>query len=279
VIFVIGDVVDVRREIEWLERRPLHGWRILVTRALVPSSTLAPQLAAAGADVIEVPATRIEPLERGALRGAIAHLDAYDWLVFTSQNAVQLFWTVLREQGLDARALAGLRVAVVGPATGAALEQCGIAADVTPERFVGEALLDVFQKRDDVRGTRVLYAAAEGARDLVPDGLRQLGATVDVVPLYRSVPDSASVEAMRTFAREATELSLAAFTSASAVRAFADAAGTDGRRVVAASIGPVTSAAAREAGLEVVVEAAQSTIPGLVAAIIQHGAARTEAVT
>lgn len=279
VIFVIGDVVDVRREIEWRERRPLHGWRILVTRAQMPASTLAAQLATAGAEVVALPATRIEPLDHRAVRGVIAHLDAYDWVVFTSQNAVELFWSALREQGLDARALAGLRVAVVGPATGAALLERGIAPDVTPQRFVGEALLDALRARDDVRGARVLYAAAEGARDVVPSGLRELGARVDVVPLYRSVPDAASVDAMRAFARDATELSLAAFTSASAVRAFVAAAGTDAGSVAAASIGPVTTAAARDAGLVVVIEAAESTIPGLVAAIIQHGATRTEAVT
>src|SRR6185437_15589076 len=92
VIFVIGDVVDVRREIEWLERRPLHGWRILVTRAQLPESTLAGQLSEAGAEVVELPATRIESLDPAPVRGAIAHLDAYDWLVFTSQNALTLFW-------------------------------------------------------------------------------------------------------------------------------------------------------------------------------------------
>ena len=279
VIFVIGDVVGVRREIEWLENRPLHGWRILVTRAQLPESTLSAQLAAAGADVVELPATRIAPLDHAPVRGAIAHLDTYDWLMFTSQNAVTLFWRALREHNLDARALAGLRVAVVGPATGTALADHGIVPDVTPERFVGEGLLEALRARDDVRGTRVLYAAAEGARAVLPNGLRDLGATVDMLSLYRSVPDEASVDAMRAFARDATDLSLVAFTSASAVRAFAEAAGDDARRVGAASIGPITTAAARDAGLEVIVEATESTIPGLVAAIIQHGAARTEAVT
>ena len=114
---------------------------------------------------------------------------------------------------------------------------------------------------------------------MLPDGLRDLGAAVDMLTLYRSVPDEASVDAMRAFARDATDLSLVAFTSASAVHAFAAAAGDDARRVGAASIGPITTAAARGAGLEVLIEAVESTIPGLVAAIIQHGAGRTEAVT
>lgn len=280
VIFVIGQVVDLRREIEWFERRSLHGWRVLVTRAQMTSTTLAERLRAAGAQIVEVPATRIEPLETGRIHGAIAHLDRYDWLVLTSQNAVDLFWGVLREHALDARALAGIRLAVVGPATAAALSAHGLAPDVIPDRFVAEGLLDALRARDDVCGTRVLYVAAEGARDALPNGLRELGATVDIVPLYRSVPDGASVEAMRVFAREANDMSLAAFTSASAVRAFADAVGADASHVAAASIGPVTSTAARECGLEVVIEAAESTIPGLVDAIIQHGATRaSETVT
>lgn len=280
VIFIIGAVVDLRRDIEWLERRPLHGWRILVTRAQTPSSTLAEQLAAAGADVVEVPATRIEPLDSGRGRGAVAHLDAYDWIIFTSQNAVGLLWSLLREMGLDARVLAGLRVGAVGPATAAALAAHGVVPDVTPDRFVAEGMLDVLARRDDIRSARVLYIAAEGARDVLPNGLRALGATVDLVPLYRSVPDPTSVSAIREFARRANETALAAFTSASAVRAFADAAGEPARQVACASIGPVTSASARDAGLEVVVEAAESTIPALVSAIIQYGAARTsEAVT
>lgn len=280
VIFVIGTVVELRREIEWLERRPLHGWRILVTRAQVPSSTLGEQLTTAGAEVVEVSSIAIEPLDPGRARGAIAHLDAYQWIVFTSQNAVDLFWKLLREQELDARALAGLRVAAVGPATAGALASHGLVPDVTPGRFVAEGMLDALHSRDDVRGARVLYVAAEGARDVLPNGLRALGASVDVVPLYRSVPDPGSAEAMRAFAREASAMSLIAVTSASAVRAFVNAAGETARDVAVASIGPVTSAAAREAGLEVAVEAATSTMPGLVAAIIQHGATRTsEAVT
>ena len=280
VIFVIGKVVDIRREIEWLERRPLYGWRILVTRAQLPSSALAERLSSAGAEVVEAPATRIEPVQTGIARGAVAHLDAYDWIVFTSQNAVDLFWKLLREQGLDARAFAGLRIAVVGPATASALATHGLTPDVTPERFVAEGVLDALASDRALRGARVLYAAAEGARDVLPNGLRGLGAVVDVVPLYRSIPDQASVDAMRDFVRLATNASLAAFTSASGVRAFADAVGEGVRNFPAASIGPVTTAAAREAGLDVVAEATESTIPGLVAAILRHGAARTsEAIT
>jgi uroporphyrinogen III methyltransferase/synthase len=278
VIFVIGEVAALHDEIAWFERRPLFGWRILVTRAQSPRSTLAADLAAAGADVLEAPATRIEPLEPGRLRASISHLDAYDWIIFTSQNGVSLFWDVLRECGLDARALAGLRVAAVGPATADALLERGIAVDVKPERFVAEGLLEALSARNDLGDARVLYVAAEGAREILPNGLRTFGARVDVVPVYRSTPDSEGTAVMRSFVSVADNRSLAAFTSASAVRAFMDAVGAAGRGVNAASIGPATSAAAREAGLEIRVEASHSTIASLVEAIAAHGSSQTNRV-
>ena len=275
VIFVIGGVVALRDEIWWLERRPLFGWRVLVTRAQSPRSSLAQALADAGAEVVEAPATRIEPLDPGCVRGAIAHLDAYDWIVFTSQNGVELFWEALRDSGLDARALAALRVAAVGPATAASLLERGIAVDVTPERFVAEGVLEALAERDDVAGRRVLYVAAEGARDVLPNGLTAMGARVDVTPLYRSLPNESGAEAVRAFVAAATDRTLAAFTSASAVRAFAEAAGDARSRVAAASIGPATTAAARDAGLTVCVEAVHSTMPSLVEAIVAYGMSRT----
>jgi uroporphyrinogen III methyltransferase/synthase len=278
VIFVIGNVVALREEIAWFEQRPLFGWRILVTRAQLPASTLAQQLAAAGAEVVEAAATRIQPLDPGRLRASLSHLDAYDWLAFTSQNGVEQFWSVLRGCGLDARALATLRVAAVGPATAGALFERGIAVDVTPERFVAEGVLEAMAQRDDVRGSRVLYVAADGARDVLPNGLTDLGARVDVVPIYRSVADAAGRDVMQAFAAETSAQRLAAFTSGSAVRAFVEAVGAGAARCVGvASIGPATTAAAREAGLDVRVEAAASTIPALVDAIIEHGSAQRSA--
>src|SRR5205085_6970176 len=164
-------VVALRDEIAWLERRPLFGWRVLVTRAQSPRSSLAQALADAGAEVVEAPATRIEPLDPRCVQGAIAHLDAYDWIIFTSQNGVELFWGALRDLGLDTRSLAGLRVAAVGPATAASLLERGIMVDVTPERFVAEGVLEALARRDDIAGMRVLYVAADCERDDLPNGL------------------------------------------------------------------------------------------------------------
>jgi uroporphyrinogen III methyltransferase/synthase len=270
VITIIGDVVALRDEIAWFDKRPLFGRRIVVTRARSQAASLSDRLAAAGAEVIEVPATRIEPLDPAPLRAAIARLKNFTWVAFTSQNAVRFFWDELRAAGLDARALAGAKVASVGPATAHALLARGLAVDVAPDRFVAEALLDALRGRRDVKGARVLYATAEGARETLQLGLEELGAIVERVDLYRSVLDGAGAEQLKErMSKESVDL--VTFTSASSVTNFVDAVGRDlVRQAPAASIGPVTSQAARAAGLDVVVEATESTIPGLVDAVVDY---------
>jgi len=268
VITVIGAVAGLRDELAWFDRRPLSGRRVVVTRAAAQAGALAGRLRALGADVLELPALRLEPLDPAPLRNAVARLRGYAWLALTSQNAVRLLWDALRDAGLDARALAGVRVCAVGPATAGALLERGIAADVVPERFVAEGALAALAARaDEVRGSRVLYVTAEGARAVLPDGLRELGAEVDVVPAYRAVADERAVaeaEPLRE-ALAAGAVDLVTFASASAVRNFVDAVGAElARRAPAATIGPVTSDAARAAGLTVAAEAGEATIEGLV---------------
>ncbi len=273
-ITIIGDVVRLRREIAWFDRRPLFGRRIVVTRARAQASGLAERLRALGADVLEAPAIRIERLDDAAARGRLTRPRAFDWLVVTSANAVAILWDAVRGAGLDARALAGVRVAAVGPATGAALESHGIVPDVVPGRFTAEGLIDVLSTRGDVRGARVLYARAEGARDVLPVALRELGADVEEVTLYRSVPDERGAERLCR-AVDAREVDLVTFTSASTARHFARAVGADrAATVVGASIGPITSEAARAEGIPVRIEAAVSTIDGLVQAIVAHARAK-----
>ncbi|HVX41953.1 MAG TPA: uroporphyrinogen-III C-methyltransferase [Gemmatimonadaceae bacterium] len=278
VLIVIGDVVALREQLAWFDTRPLFGKRIVVTRARAQAGEFVAQLAAAGAEVLEMPATRIEPLVAAPLATAISRLREYGWVIFTSQNAVRIFWEALRAASRDARALAGVKVAAVGSATAAALLDCGIAVDLTPERFVAEGLLDALRERRDVRGVRVLYAAAEGARETLQEGLEELGAVVERMTLYRSVPDGTGAAELRERLLRG-EVDLVTFTAPSTVNAFVQAVGPEAAaRARAASIGPVTSDAARAAGLEVVVEAGESTIPGLVQAICDHmapGAAPT----
>ncbi|MHB1863011.1 MAG: uroporphyrinogen-III synthase [Gemmatimonadaceae bacterium] len=247
---------------------PLSGVRVVVTRAAQTAASFSTALAALGADVVEMPATRIEPLDAGPLRAAIADLARYDWVLFTSQNAVQLFWEALRHAGLGARPMAGRRVAVVGPATAGALQALGIGVDVVPPRFVAESLLETLGARDDVRGRRVLYLAAAGARDVLPEGLRTLGATVDVIALYRSAPNVEGAAAMRERLLRG-EIDVVTFTAGSSVRAFVDAVGADAAaRAGIATIGPATSAVVRALGLTVRSEADPSTLDGLVAAVV-----------
>jgi len=278
VITIIGDVVALREEIAWFDKRPLFGKRIVVTRARSQAASLSDRLAAAGATVIEMPATRIEPLDPSPLGTALDRLKDFTWVAFTSQNAVRFFWDQLRAAGLDARALARAKVASVGPATADALLARGLAVDVAPDRFVAEALLDALRGRRDVKGERVLYATAEGARDTLQLGLEELGAIVERVDLYRSVLDGTGAEHLKErMSNEGADL--VTFTSASSVTNFVDAVGRDlARRAPAASIGPVTSQAARTAGLDVVVEATESTIPGLVNAIADYFAGASSAV-
>jgi len=269
VITIIGPVVALREEIAWFDRRALFGKRVVVTRARSQSATLSERLASLGAQVIEMPATRIEQGDTSPLQGALARLGQYGWIMFTSQNAVRIFWDTLRAEGRDARALAGLKIAAVGPATGAALMERGLAVDVSPDRFVAEALLDALRDRRDVRGVKVLYVAAAGARETLQEGLEALGAVVDRVELYRSVSDGAGSEELRERLL-AGGVDLVTFTSASSVSAFVAAVGEDAARSApAATIGPVTTEAARDHELEVVVEASTSTIDGLADAIAE----------
>ena len=279
VITIIGNVVALRDEIAWFDRRPLFGKRIVVTRARSQAASLSEQLSAAGAEVIEMPATQIQPADPGPLRLALLRVHEFGWIIFTSQNAVRLFWDALRAASLDARALAGVQIAAIGPATSDALLEHGLAVDISPDRFVAEALLDALRERRDVRGVRVLYVAAEGARETLQDGLEELGAVVDRVVLYRSVADGMGAGALRERLLNGT-VDLVTFTSASSVIAFIAAVGDDAaRRCPAATIGPITSAAAREHGLDVVIEAAESTILGLVNAVCEQVAASKPADT
>ncbi len=290
VITVIGRAVALREEIAWFDRpelRPLLGRRVIVTRAALQAASLTERLRALGAEVLEAPATRVEaiPGPAGApssVDHAVQRLGEYSWAVFTSQNAVALFWDALRRAGRDARALAGLKLCAVGPATAEALMERGLAVDVVPARFVAEGVLEALAARDDVSGARFLYVTARGARDVLPRGLASLGAVTDVMEAYRSVPDGAGAAGARA-ALEAGEVDALTFTSASNVRAFVDAVGGEAARLApAVTIGPQTSEAAREAGLAVAVEADEATLDALARATVAACAGlprRTRAAT
>ena len=270
VITVIGAVVALRDEIAWFDRLPLFGRRVVVTRASAQASGLRDALAALGADVLELPVLRVEPLDPGPLAAALARLGQYQWLVLTSQNAVAVLWDAMRAAALDARSLAGVRIACVGRTTSDALLARGLVADVVPTRFVAEAVLDALSARDDVRGRRVLYVAAEGARDVLPVGLRAMGAVVDRVAAYRTRPDGTGASQLRDALAEGG-VDVVTLASASAVTGYVEAVGDAlASRAPAVSIGPVTSEAARRAGIAVVAESGEASISGLVDALLTH---------
>lgn len=267
VITIIGWPVILRDEIDWYERRPLFGKRIVVTRAAQQSSVLTDRLAELGADVLEMPATKIARLDLAPLRAEMAALEGYQWLIFTSQNAVSIFWEQLLGSGRDARSFAGLSIAAVGPATAGALLERGIAVDVIPERFVAEGLLEKLGERDDVAGARVLYVTAEGSREVLPEGLEGLGAEVNIIHAYRSIRDGAGANKLKK-ALDSGTVSAVTFTSASAVRGYVDAVGEElSLRAPAVTIGPQTSEAVTKAGIELLGEAEESTTDGLLAAV------------
>jgi uroporphyrinogen III methyltransferase/synthase len=272
VISVIGRSVALREEISWFEQRPLFGRSVVVTRATSMPGTLSDLLRARGANVIEAPSTEIEALDQAPIDAAVANLASYEWLVLTSGTAVRFFKGALDRAGLDARALMNTSIAVIGPSTAGALADIGLKADLVPPRFVAESLLETMGDTGEVGGTRILIAGAEDARPLLWEGLRELGATVAVVPTYRSTPISAGpeVEALVQVI-DAGEVDLVTFTSASAVTGFVGQVGGDrARKVRAASIGPVTSAAAVASGMEIAIEAPAATIDSLAGALIAH---------
>jgi uroporphyrinogen III methyltransferase/synthase len=265
-ITVVGAVVDLRDDLAWFEReRPLLGRTVVVTRARAQASDLAQRLAEAGAEVVEAPAIDIQLLPPEEVDASLGPVGDYSLICLTSQNAVEPFWSALRRRGQDARALAGVRFATVGTATAQSLSARGIEADVVPERQVAEGLVEALAG-EDVEGRRVLIARAEEGRDLLPDALRQRGAQVDVVALYRTVrlpPSRASIEA-------GARADYVTFTSSSTVRYFTEAIGDSfPREARVVSIGPVTSETVRELGLEVHVEAARHDVGGLVEALLE----------
>jgi uroporphyrinogen III methyltransferase/synthase len=268
-LIVVGDVAARREELGWLERRPLHGRTVVVTRARAQASAFASTLRSLGATVVELPAIRVEPrIETEEVRAAAAAIGDYDLVCLTSPNGVKLLFEALTAAGEDARALAGATVAAIGPGTARALASHGIAADVIPERFVAEALVEALADVE-VDGKRVLVARAAEARDVLPDALRERGADLDVVALYETVREAPDEKAIAA----AQGADFVTFTSSSTVTNLTEALGDRfpaAARII--SIGPVTSGSVREAGLEVAVEADRHDVDGLLAALLADAA-------
>jgi uroporphyrinogen III methyltransferase/synthase len=268
-VVVVGPVAGLAPEIGWREG-PLLGRTVVVTRARAQASALTDRLRALGASVVELPSIRIRPLDETPEDAAtVAGIGSYGMVVLTSVNGVDGLFDRLGRLGRDARAIPEeTTVVAIGPATAERLQQRGVRPDLVPERFVAEGILEALAGRP-LEGVRVLVARAMGARPDLVDGLAEMGALVDELELYEAVPEAAS-DGGREAALGADWLT---FTASSTVRAFMGLLGDDeraalrgGPRVI--SIGPVTSATAREEGLEVHAEAREHTIAGLIDALL-----------
>jgi uroporphyrinogen III methyltransferase/synthase len=275
-ITVVGEVVRLREKLRWFDDRPLFGKRVLVTRTRQQASVLSRLLAEEGAEPIELPTLEIKPRFRKdeLIRVTDAlHEGDYDWVIFTSANAVDTFFDFLWSRCLDARNVTA-SVAAIGPATAEALKRWGIYVDVTPDpnRYTAEGLVAAFDEQFDIRGQTVLLPRAEGARDALIEGLTKQGAKVHEVILYVAAPpDAPEPEPLRRL--RAGEVDVVTFASSSAVKNLLKLLNGDTaplKKPLIACIGPITARTAREAGLEVGVESKEHTIPGLVAALREH---------
>jgi uroporphyrinogen-III synthase len=252
------------------EEQPLHGIRVLVTRPPHQAGAFMARLRELGAEPVAFPTIRIAPAEDlRPLDAAVAHITDYDWVIFTSRNAVGPFWERLVNAGKDARSLAGLKVGAIGPKTAAELKTIGVAVNFMPDSYVAEAIVEQI---GDVAGQRVLLPRSPIARRALVDGLEARGAQVDEISAYRTVAAEPSDAAWAQL--EAGDIDIATFTASSTVRNLVDMLGEeavtrllDGSRV--ACIGPITAGTARELGIRVDVVAEEHTVEGLIRVIVQ----------
>ncbi|MGC4017063.1 MAG: uroporphyrinogen-III C-methyltransferase [Luteolibacter sp.] len=268
-VAVIGGVVKEREKINWFEKRPLFGKRVVVTRTREQAGELSRALTALGADAIELPTIRIEPpTDKLSFAEMVTHVHEYNWLVFTSPNGVQRFFDAFYAVFEDARSLGNPRIAAIGEATAKKIREYRFAIDLLPERFVAEGLLETFEQ-ESVENLTMLWVKAEESRDALYDGLTSLGAIVDECVAYRTVPETEDPTGNLSRLKE-EGADMITFTSASTVDNFFALGVPWPEGCAAASIGPVTSEALRKHGVEPAFEANPHDIPGLVAGIRKH---------
>jgi uroporphyrinogen III methyltransferase/synthase len=264
---VIGEVVRLHGEFDWFERRPLFGQRIIVTRPKQQAFELWHGLTELGADVVVLPVIELRPLaDYSRLDESLRRLPDYDWVIFTSTNAVEFFMDRLEALDRDNRSLRG-RVCAIGQATARRLREYGIRPDLVPEEATSEGVAAAFAPQQ-IEGCRVLLPRAAAAREVIPTALTELGAQVDIVDTYRNVVPADAEIRIREYAAPARKADWITFTSGSTVRNWLALAGRDslaGVRI--ASIGPATSEVLRNQGLTVDAEAEPHTVEALIEAI------------
>jgi len=272
-VAVVGEVVKLREKLAWQEKKPLFGRRVLVTRAREDAGRLTALVAAQGGEAVEFPAIAVEPVsDYQALDQAVRQLGSYQWVVFTSANGVRFFWERLWALGRDARALAGVKVAAIGPRTAEALGRLGLRVDLVPQEFRAEAVLAALLKRT-APGERVLCPRAQGAREVLVRGLAESGRHVDEVATYRTVAGKGDPGELRERLGRG-EIDAVTFTSSSTVHSLVRTLGEEAQRLLAgtvlAAIGPVTARTLADYGLACPVTASRYTVEGLVEALTDY---------
>ena len=275
---VVGRVVGLREHLRWYDARPLSGRRVLVTRPREQSGELIARLASYGAEAIEAPVIRIAPPDdRGPLLAAARAPDAFDWIVFTSVNAVEAFMTALLEGDRDVRSLKGPRLCTVGPGTADRLAQYGIKVDLVPAEFRADAVVEAMARTGPLEGLRVLLPRADIGREVIAQELRHGGAIITDVVAYRTTAEETLPESDPDVYGLLLDgrIDVVTFTSASAVRSFSRIYGPEQaadllKSTVVAVIGPTTAEAARQLGIPVTVQPSTYTIASLVDAIAAH---------
>ncbi|MDN5347789.1 MAG: uroporphyrinogen methyltransferase / synthase [Clostridia bacterium] len=271
-VILVGEVTRLREELAWAEKRPLFGRRIVITRPRQQAQAMAEMVEDLGGEALIFPVIRtLPPLTWEPLDQALRNLQQYDWAIFTSANGVNFFFDRLKNLGLDVRRFYGVRLAAIGPATAAALEERGLIPDFQPAEYRAEAIAAGLAGRVD--GKKVLLPRADIARPLLAEELRRAGAEVTEVAAYRTVPAGEDMQGLKEMLAEG-KIAAVTFTSSSTVKNLLHALGPEARDLLArtalACIGPVTAATAREAGLKVAVTAQEYTVPGLVAALTRY---------
>jgi uroporphyrinogen III methyltransferase/synthase len=289
-VTVIGDVVTLRNELTWYEKKPMFGQRILVTREHSGGFETLEEL---GAEVLQFSTIENVPPESwDDLDKAIDHVDSYNWLIFTSANGVKYFFSRLFEKGVDVRELKGLRICAIGTKTEAAINQFGIRVDLVPDEFRAEGLIDAFIRQrgaggidqgertsecqtlsaTPLRGIRFLLPRAEIAREVFPEKVRELGGIIDVPVAYRAIKPDYHGKRLKRFLKEG-RITIATFTSAATFSNFREIMGEDAdellQNVAIAVIGPVTAKAIEKAGLKVHIMPKEATVEAMVEAIQQ----------
>lgn len=267
-VFVLGNVVNLRNELRWFdnENRPLFGKRILVTRARAQASALTEKLEELGARVTEAPVIKIsEPSDNYlGLDNALSRINGYSWIIFTSVNGVRHFFARLQKAKLDSRALYNAKIAAIGTATAAELLVYGIVADLCPDEFRAEGIIDALKGKVN-ESDNILIPRAEVARETLVDSLKDFGAKVEVAAAYKTVKDEQNGEKLREKLLSG-EIDVVTFTSSSTVKNFVKLIGGAEllQNIKTACIGPVTAETLKNYGVTADVVAKEYTIPGLV---------------